>query len=189
MPGNSQQQIETLLNHIDNIIKRDSELREKYHIENKFRFIREQLQTLSTTLKNHLATSTTVTETITIESDTNVPIYIHLYNAQGIMLRSWQNMLTAKLLREFGFNRPIYADKNAIDSFLHLKSNKTQHAYLTILVKPEDILPPNDEALKDSLGNPLIKIKEGALVFKNIQGFTHHGQEYVLNAAGELIKK
>ena len=142
-------------------IKKDAELREKYNIGNKFRFVSDRLNELFATLERATQeTTSSSTNKPTEEQNTSdeVFIYIYLYNTQGILLRSWQNMLTPKFLYEFGFNRPIYAEREHIDALLKSKSNKVQHSYLTVAVKQRDILPASPDApLKDALGNPIVK--------------------------------
>ena len=96
-------------------------------------------------------------------------------------------MFTPKVFYEYSVNRPIYAEKSHVESFLRSKINKHQHAYLTIMVNRDDITML--EGPKDALGNPSIKVREGSLRFDRLVSFTHNEQDYVLNKYGELVKK
>ena len=117
-----------------------------------------------------------------------VVVYVYLYNARGLVLSSWQNLLMPKVFYEYSVNRPIYKDKSHIQALLQSKVNKAQHAYLTVAIKASHIIQP-EAALKDNLGNPLIKIKEGSLSVGKLLCFTCNDQEYTLNAKNELVKK
>ena len=62
-------------------------------------------------------------------------------------------MVSPKVFYEYSVNRPIYAEKQYIETLLRSKSDKFQHAYLTMAVKLGEIVKPNT-ALKDASGNP-----------------------------------
>ena len=65
-----------------------------------------------------------------------------------------------------------------------------QNGVLKVDVPSEAIMKLTDEAsLKDSIGNPLIKVKEGSLEVKRLINFMHNEHEYVLNADGVMVKK
>lgn len=181
-----------LIQIVKDAIQLDITLRDKYQVGEKFRFVRERLKTLLTTLEKTLAELKAAAEAekkVEAESAQDVIVYVYLYNAQGVVLRSWINMLTPKVFYEYSINRPIYSERNTIDSLVRAKANKMQHAYLTVAIKPEHILPPGDKPLKDSIGNPLLRVKEGSLRFEKFVSLTHNGEDYVLNARGELAKK
>jgi hypothetical protein len=186
-----QQQV-ILVDIIRQTIKRDEALREKYDIKNKFRFVRDRLQTLLANLEKDL--QLTVDEEakhadIVLAAD-EVFIYVYLFNAHGATLRTWQNMLIPKVFYEYSVNRPIYAEKQQVESVVHSKSNKAQHAYLTIAIKTADIIKSaTGTAQKDGYGNITLKIKEGSLHFAKLSSFTHNELNYYVNEKGELIKK
>ena len=123
-------------------------------------------------------------KTETVLAPDEVLIYVYLYNANGLVFRSWQNMLTPKVFYEYSVNRPIYSQKSEIESLLKSKKTLAQHAYLTIAVKASDIIKPSDHP-----ENPIIKVREGSLHFDKLVTFAHNGQDYTLNINGELIKK
>lgn len=170
-------------------IQNDAQLREKYQVGEKFRFVRDRLNDLLSHLESHPITAVAKEEVsdTTTETQNDVLVYVYLYNAQGAVLRSWSSMLTPKVFYEHSVNRPIYSDKTHIENVLRSKASRQQHAYLTISVKRDDIL--SAAHLTDALGNPLVKVREGRLDFKKLVAFTHNDQDYVLDARGELIKK
>jgi hypothetical protein len=164
-------------------IEQDHQLREKYEVGDKFRFVRERLQLLLQMIEKEA--QNTIEKTKKEFKDllpNEVPVYVYLYNTNGMVLRSWQNMLTPKVFYEYSVNRPIYANKSAIETFLRFKTNKNQHAYLTMATQPEHLLTPPDE-------HGLVKIKEGSLHIDKVLSFTHNEQDYVLSDDGNLIKK
>jgi len=172
-------------------VERDEELRKKYEMDNKFRFVRERLQAIFQQLEQELK--------ITIEKpgqqikkgellEDEIAVYVYLYNVNGIVLSSWQSLITPKVFYEYSVNRPIYIEKSHIEALLRAKSNKAQHAYLTVAIKTAQIIRAETE-MKDSLGNPLVKIREGSLSFDKLLGFTYDDQEYILSDKGGLIKK
>lgn len=177
-----------LIQLVRDTIQQDASLREKYEVGDKFRFIRDRLNTLLSDLEAHIL-ATKVSEQVAGSqgaSNEEVLVYVYLYNAQGAALRSWVTMLTPKVFYEYSVNRPIYADKTAIENVLKAKASRQQHAYLTIAVSRESILPSNT---KDAAGNPTIKVKEGSLNFKKLVAFTYNNDDYMLDARGDLVKK
>jgi len=162
-------------------IEEDEKLREKYEIGEKFRFVRERLKSLFNTLEIEVSSTLEAIKKADkgLSSD-ELPVYVYLYNIKGMDFRSWANMLTPKVFYEYSVNRPIYKDKSAIEGFLKLKTNKAQHAYLTVAIHPADII---------SEEGGLVRIKEGSLHFDRLLGFTHNDQEYTLNESGTLVKK
>lgn len=171
-------------------MEHDNVLRDKFEIGEKFRFVRERLNSLLDTLEKSLPPASSEKNSARAVTADQVLVYVYLYNAQGLQFRSWQNLMVPKVFYEYSVNRPIYADKNQVVALIRTKANKAQHAYLTIAVKRDQITrPADDQSPKDALGNPLIKVREGSLQIVNVIAFTHQDQEYVLNEVGELVKK
>jgi hypothetical protein len=178
---NESMQNEKILQLMRQAIEEDEKLREKYEIGDKFRFVRERLKGLFDTIEKEVSTTLAVAKkTDKVLSSDELPVYVYLYNSKGMDFRSWSNMLAPKVFYEYSVNRPIYKDKSAIDEFLKLKTNKTQHAYLTIAIYPSDII---------SEEGGMVRIREGSLRFERLLGFTHNDQEYILNERGGLVKK
>jgi hypothetical protein len=164
-------------------IDQDQQLREKYEVGDKFRFVRERLNALLKMIEqeaqnNILQAHKGFKDLLPGE----IPVYVYLYNANGLVLKSWQNMLTPKVFYEYSVNRPIYAEKSAVENFLRFKTNKNQHAFLTMAILPENLLSKPDE-------HGLVKIKEGSLNVDKMLSFTHNEQEYILSSDGDLVNK
>jgi intracellular multiplication protein IcmQ len=194
MPQNTEEeQLAKLISIIQEAIQRDQQLRQTYGVGEKFIFIRDRLQALLGEIER--ATSATSEKKsrqlreVQVEED-EILVFIHLYNAQGLSLRTWEAMITPRAFFDFSVNRPIYKEKAHIEAFIHTKANKAQHAYLTIAMKIERVLPVHhEEGVKDVLGNVLIKIKEGSLRPEKLVSFTHNKIEYQLSDTGDLIVK
>ncbi len=184
------EQYEKLIQLIQEMIQHDQDLREKYSVGEKFRFVHDRLQGLLTHIESQKNAQQVKIQSATAEDNTNqVLVYVYLYNAQGTLLRSWSPMLTPKVFYEYSVNRPIYTEKNFVDSLIKGKSNKQQHGYLVVRVKPEDIISTAESAIKDNIGNPVIKVREGSLRFENLVLFSHNGQNYNVTSQGEFVKK
>lgn len=178
-----------VLEMVRDVIKFDEETRQKLNVGDKFRFVRDRLHALAERLEQHAAANKVVVEEkVTRKTATDeVMVFVYLYNVHGLNIKTWQNLLTPKVFFEYSVNRPIYTDKNHVEGLLRTKQNKVQHAYLMVAVKPADILPSNN--VKDAIGNPLIKVREGALLFDQLVSFHHNDHEYTVSSKGELTKK
>lgn len=187
-----QEKLSQLLSLLDEALKQDEALRQKYQIGEKFRFIHDRLQALLEEVKSGprvVSAATTAKELVmTLEAD-EVLIYVHLYNAQGTNHKSWQSIITPRAFFDFSVNRPIYKEKAHVEAFVRAKTNKLQHGYLTVAVKVERISKATEVSLKDAMGHPLIKVKEGSLLAERLWSFCHNEQEYVLTEEGDLVKK
>lgn len=170
-------------------IERDNTLREHFQVGDKFRFVRDRLHALLEQLEKHIQTTTAEAKQQKAGvGEDEVIIYVYLFNAQGATLNSWMNMLTPKLFYEYSVNRPAYSDKKAIESLIRSKANKNQHAYITVPIKKKDI-HEMEEQKKDAIGNPVVKVREGAFVFDRMIAFTHNEMDYHLSETGVLVKK
>jgi intracellular multiplication protein IcmQ len=191
MADDNKDSAEKLRSIIREIIHEEQALRDKYQIGDKFRFIREKLAALQVKIQSEL-------QEIELKTETNVSelaademlVYVYLFNTQGLSLPTWQKLLLPSVFYEYSVNRPIYQDKNQIESFIRSRTNKVQHAYLTVAIKKEALLTmPVGVAAQDAIGNPLCKIKEGALKFERLLGFRHDDQDYVIKEDGRMVKK
>ncbi len=193
MPQDSEkEQRSKLIAIIQEALQRDETLRQNYQIGERFKFVRERLQSLLENVEKD--TETKEARTIRVQDfkleEDEVLVYVHLFNAQGLNVRTWSGMLTPKALFDYSVNRPIYQEQKNIEAFIRSKSNKTQHAYLTVAMKKDRVLPmPEDVVPKDLLGNSLLKIKEGSLRYDRLVSFTHNEQIYYVAGNGDLIKK
>jgi intracellular multiplication protein IcmQ len=179
-----------LLELVRDALEQDKNLREKYKVGDKFRFIRDRLQALATRLEEQVMAAEQKIKKAEKQSPDDRLVYVYLYNAQGMLFPTWQKMVTAAVLYEYSVNRPIYADKLLVETYIRSKASKAQHAYLTVAVKPLDILAaPGAETAKDALGSSLVKVREGSLLVNKLVLFTHNGHEYTLSETGVLTKK
>jgi hypothetical protein len=188
MSNDDREQKLKLIELIRDATKHDEELRKKYDIGDRFKFVRDRLHALLDQLEKHAKATEPAKpkEAGGGLSEGEAIIFIYLYNAQGILVSSWQKMLTPKLLYEYGINRPLYANYAEIDLLIRNKANKVQHGYLAVIVKKDLIVPTG---AKDAFDSPIIRVKEGALSFDRIVSFTHNDINYSLDAEGNLVKK
>lgn len=180
------EQLHKLIAFLRETMERDKALREKFEVGEKFRFVKDRITKMLAVLEEKIpdvANENFIKKRNVGEDE--IPVYVYLYNAQGIQFRSWVSMLNPKLYYEYSVNRPVYAEKTFIEALLRSKTNKTQHAFLTIAVKKVNIIQTD---LKDIIGNPLIKVREGSLHFDRTLFFTHNDQDYLFNAEGEIVK-
>ncbi len=184
--NNSNNKYEQLLALIKAAVEKDNMLRSEYQIGERFRFVRDRLETLQGDIAEQLDILRKSEERKTSQqADDEMVVYVYLFNVQGILLPTWQKMLTPSVFYEYSVNRPIYADKSQIEAFIRSKANKAQHAYVAVHAKKVDV---SMAGAKDAIGGDLVRVKEGGLKFTQFVSFHYAGHEYHLNALGELIK-
>jgi hypothetical protein len=188
MHKSDQEKKQKLLQLVRDAIAKDEALRDQYGIGNKFRFIREKLNTLSAFIDTEITSTMQLEEDkqLAVQEDETV-IYVYLFNSQGVSLATWRKMLHTSVFYEYSINRPIYLQRSQIDSLIRGRSNKLQHGYLSVIVKKIDIL--DSQSLNDSNGNQLAKVKEGSLKRERLLAFTHGEHDYLITPEGELVKK
>lgn len=183
---------EKLLSILRDALKQDADLRTQLQMGDKFRFVRDKLQALLTSVEEELTilkAETEQPEVVVSEDDVNV--YIYLFNSQGLDMQSWRKMVSPDVFYEYSVNRPIYSDKEHIDKFIATKPTRTQHGYLAVSIKKDMILPVDDKnkETKDAIGNVLIRVKEGALKINRVVAFVHNNIEYNVSPEGDIAKK
>src|SRR3990167_841469 len=180
-----------LLNIVREALERDQQLRDKHHIGHKFKFIRDRLEALLKQVEEAVVILKQEEEKKEyVISEDEVMVYFYLFNAQGIVLKTWQKMLNPAVFYEYSVNRPIYLSKNDMNAYLRSKTNQTQHAYIEVVIKKDDVLTKEgSEKSKDAIGGPLIKVREGSLRFDRLIALIYNGNEYILGEGGELVKK
>lgn len=187
MQTNEQDKKQKLLQLVRDIIAKDDALRDQYGIGNKFRFIREKLNALFTYVDAEISSMQQEgAKILTVGEDEQV-VYVYLFNSHGVAIPSWRKMVHESVFYEYSINRPIYLQKSQIDALIRGRSNKLQHGYLSVIVKKSDILAV--ATLKDALGNPLVKVKEGSLKRDKLLSLTHGEHEYQVTQEGEFVKK
>lgn len=188
--SNNKEKIEKLLQLMHETVQQDAALRTKLNVGDKFRFIRDRLVALVARIEENLALLQQEAEQKQEAlAEDEALIFVHLFNAHGLMVQTWQKMVHPSVFYEYSVNRPIYSEKIHIESFIRAKTNKVQHAFLTIAVKKHDIVSIASEAMKDPIGHPLIKVREGSLKPNRLLLFTHNGLDYEVNQSGLLVKK
>lgn len=187
MSNHHQEKNLLLLKLVQEAVQQDKALREKFGTGEKFRFIRDRLQSLldDVTARVNVMQEQIERKTNPLKENEQL-VYVYLYNAQGLLLSTWHKMLGEEVFYEYSINRPIYDNQNSIEAIIRNKSNKPAHAYITIAVNKNDILP---SLTKDNLDQPVIKVREGALKRTRMISFSHNGNEYVLDERGTLIPK
>ncbi len=172
---------------VSEAIECDEALRTKFEIGDKFRFVRDRLKEMLMQLEVDQTTASVIIKNSKLGVQENeVLVYVYLFNAKGIVLRNWNNMLNPKVFYEYSVNRPIYSNKNEIEAMLRTKKDKPQHAYLTVAVQKTDILTSGDNSTES---NFLIRVREGSLKLDRLISFFHNGNEYTWNPDEGLIKK
>lgn len=190
MTIDSQESKEKLLKIVDDAVKHDDELRQQLEIGEKFRFIRDRLKALQQSVHDALQTIKVIDEVkerIIAEDETLV--FVYLFNAHGVDLQSWLKMVQPAVYYEYSVNRPIYNDKEHIESLVRSKANRIQHGYLVFVIKKAEIISKPDTATKDNLGLPMVKIKEGTLKRENLLAFMHNNNQYELDEDDRLKRK
>jgi hypothetical protein len=185
----AQKQLATLLKEALDV---EAKLRKKHKLGARFLIIQQQLQKLYDDCMQYAEVDSeqaieTLEDIAQPIAEDEIIVYVHLLNAQGKTLASWQRMLTSRALREHSVNRPIYADKKHIDELFRSKPNLAIHGVIEAVVNKRDVLVPVEKStLKDSLGNPLIRLKQGGLKTKNLRCFHYLGKKYHVSEEGDL---
>jgi len=189
MPKDSQELKNKLMQIVSDAVSQDAKLRETLLIGDKFRFIRDRLTALQQHVDEALQTIKVEENNVkqAVSQDEQL-VYVYLFNAHGMDLQSWIKMLHPSVYYEHSVNRPIYGSKEHVEMVIRNKTNRIQHGYLEIAVKTAAVVQRGGEALKDNLGNPLIKIKEGSLRPERLISFVHNGHQYSLDENGRLEK-
>lgn len=188
MPTEDKTDKEKLLQLLRETVAKDTALREKYQMGDKFRFIRDRLQALLNRTEENIKTMQAQEEkSKDAMSAEETPVYVYIYNAQGLVLQTWNKLLLPQVFYEYSVNRPIYNDRHAIETYIRGRPNRAQHGFLTVAVKKTDIIQqaPN-EITKDNIGNTLIRVKEGSLHANKLISFTHNENNYEVDESGNL---
>lgn len=189
MPIDSRELKEKLLQILNKAVAQDAELRQSLQIGDKFRFIRERLGALKSDVESVMETIKLVDEgNKQVVNDDEQLVYVYLFNAHGIDVQTWLKMLHPSVYYEYSVNRPIYGDKAHVESLIRSKAKRVQHGYMAVAVKKTAIVSTPETAVKDSIDNPLVKIKEGSLKPERLISFSHNGIDYFLNENGKLEK-
>lgn len=114
-------------------------------------------------------------------------VYVYLYNAQGRQVHVWEKLLQEKALRDHSINRPIYEDRKQVEAILRARELSPSYAYAAIAVKRNHVI--DQAGMTDILGQPLLRLVEGALKTERIIEFVQGGRFYYLDEANHLVPK
>lgn len=183
----NQENLQQILEIAKEAAQADEQLRTEHKIGDKFKFVRDRLHSVVKHVEDAMVSQQVEKEKApdAVQPD-EVLVYVYLFNVHGLNFATWQKMISPSVFYEYSVNRPIYSDKAHVEAFIRNKSNKHQHGYLVVAVKKELLL---GAAGQDAIGNPLIKIREGALKIERLIVFHHHHHEYVVDSEGEVVRK
>lgn len=172
------------------LVDLEAESRQQYEVGVRFSVIKNLIQSVNQyvneTIKQREIEQTPV-ETDSEGQEGGREVYVYLFNILGRKLSSWYHLLTQQALMEHSVNRPIYGRREHIEELLRSKDSLEQHAYVVIKVDPQDItMDMTDSVLKDNLGNPLMRVRQGSLHLANVQYFHHYERDYKLTNEGSL---
>jgi hypothetical protein len=174
---------------LQEIVEQEAKLRKKYKIGSKYNVVRMQLGVLIDEVNKMWAKQNNIEEVKKPQreqlTEDEMLVYVYLFNAQGLILPSWEGVLTQRALFDHSINRPIYATKDQVEMILRSKPNAVKHAYIEVAIKQEDIMPAiNGNTQQDQFGSPLLRLKQGALKQEKIKHFYYNNKIYRVTADG-----
>jgi hypothetical protein len=178
-----------LLNYLKSLVAKDGALRKKYNIGDRYKVIATRLKNLVQYVERNTDMEKALEQSVgKSKGELNASqmlVYVYLFNANGRWLQRWMQMFSKKNLYEYGFNRPIYSSEKAVQSYINSREFQDEHAYIAVVVNKDDA-SEGQVHLTDSLEQPLVKIKEAALLMDNISYFWHKEEKYSL-ARDQLV--
>lgn len=177
---------------IKKLVDMESQMRQQCDVGVRFSVIRNLIQSVNQYVKESIKQreiDDQPEETDTDSDKQDRVVYVYLFNILGRKLSAWYHLLSQQALMEHSVNRPIYGRREHIEELLRSKQSLEQHAYLVVSVDPEDItMDMSDSVLKDNLGNPLIRVRQGALRLEGVKYFHHMNQDYQVTKEGGLVE-
>jgi len=170
---------------VEDLVNEEKKLRKELGIGDRYKAISSQLESLMQF----------VTEAVSLPKQESISeraspalfegqqyVFIHLFNAKGKILSRWEVMLSPRQLSEYSVNRPVYAEQRQVEAYIRSRPNDDEHAFLMMKIEKTDVLRGSNAADNyDSLGHPLLKLKEGALKEQGLVYFFHKGSCYILS--------
>lgn len=176
---------------VETLVNEEKKLRKKLGIGDRYKAVSSRLEALLQYV--HQAVSPPKQE-VTLDraspalADGQQYVFIHLFNAKGKILSRWEMMLSPRNLFEYSVNRPIYEEQKQVEAYIRSRPNDDEHAFLVMKVAQTDILRGVASANNvDSLGQPLLKLKEGALKEQDLVYFFHKTTCYIFTR-GHLMQ-
>lgn len=119
--------------------------------------------------------------------DSDVMVYVTLYQASGKDLMMWQ--ITCNAISTCGFGRPIYLEEEKATQWVKSKGAGNTDGYAVVHVPEESLITKDkDESLMyDSLENQVVHIKPGNLSPDRIVKFVHYNQDSYVFIDGKLV--
>lgn len=184
------------LNLIEQALTEELALREKHAIGARFGVIGSQLNSLLDGAKMQLSvkldSAATKKQTIVELSpaDDETVVYVYLFNARGRVLSTWSKLLNNRALHEHSVNRPIYTDVAHIEELIRSKTDACNHGFFKIIVKNEHIIADvANTTFFDSLGHPLLRLRQGGLKVERILSINLSGKHYRLTDEARLVEQ
>lgn len=177
---------------IKELVDMESKARQECDVGVRFSVIRNLLHSVNQYVKETIKQREIDEQPEETDTDTGKEdrvVYVYLFNILGRKLSAWYHLLSQQALMEHSVNRPIYGRREHIEELLRSKQSLEQHAYLAVSVDPEDItMDMTDSVLKDNLGNPLVRVRQGALKLEGVKYFHHMEHDYKVTKEGSLVE-
>ena len=109
-------------------------------------------------------------------------LYVFVYQVMGGDLSRWQVTLDA--LTSSCVGRPVYEEENQIKQYLLSRGQKQTDGYVICDVDKQYFLPLS---VKDSIGQPLISLSQGAITQASIRRFVHSDGTIYDYIQGKLV--
>ncbi|MES2203772.1 MAG: type IVB secretion system protein IcmQ [Pseudomonadota bacterium] len=175
---------------VEMLVNEEKALRKKYGIGERYKAISSRLDAVLQSVRQAVSLPP---QEVAIErsspalSEGQQYVFVHLFNNKGKVLSRWEAMLSPRQLAEYSVNRPIYAEQKQVEAYIRSRPNDDEHAFLMMKIEQSDVLQRDESTDNyDSLGHPLLKLKEGAFKEQGLIYFFHKGVRYILSC-GHLI--
>lgn len=174
---------------VETLVNEEKELRKKFGIGDRYKAISSRLEALLRYVQQAVSIpqqEITLNRASPALVEGQQYVFVHLFNTKGKILSRWEMMLSPRNLFEYSVNRPIYEEQKQVEAYIRSRPNADEHAFLMMKVMQSDVLRVGDVKNSDSLGQPLLKLKEGALKEQELAYFFHNGERYIF-ARGHLV--
>ncbi|MCD8525328.1 MAG: type IVB secretion system protein IcmQ [Gammaproteobacteria bacterium] len=179
------EQARLLYREVESLVQQEKALRKQYDIGDRYKAISSRLQALFEHVQESVSLPQQQLSPVRLPSvlgEGERYVFVHLFNAKGKILTRWESMLSPRLLYEYSVNRPIYTQKEQVEAYIRSREDSAQHAFLMMKVLDIKVLNGLEYISHcDSLGQSLIKLKEGALKEENLVCFFHQGERYIFS--------
>jgi hypothetical protein len=103
-------------------------------------------------------------------------LYVPLSQSDGSSLTAWEKLLVQ--LPSFANDQAIYQEEKYIRKFISTQKNIENEAYVSVRVAKEHLVVHPSQEEKDSLGQPLVCVKEDSILVSNVLFFVHANAAY-----------